>query len=170
MGKYSKEQTLLVQIVYLLGILLWFLFIFIFKLYRVKNFIEISILFIPVIIFFIAYLNAKDITTNVETFMFQANLLTLGLLVTLPLINWANEIGREKDLFIVMTSTAIVLSMFSLVDIWVGERHLCIAQHIKSIFQTLAIFLLSFGLIRFFLVFKVKNITTVGGEETRLEE
>jgi hypothetical protein len=83
--------------------------------------------------------------------MLKANLLTLGLLIALPLINWARDASPEsKEMFMKIAATAIILSLLTLIDWWVNKKYIYLLKHTKSIFQTYAIVLLMIGLYKFF--------------------
>ena len=148
---YHKNQHEMLQLLYVVAIIAW---IFLTACYRInppRDIIELSILLLPVVCFLIAFMSIHMISESVEAMMLKANLLTIGLLVALPLINWSKETSIEnKTLFIQLAVTAIILSLITLIDWWVPQCYLYMQKHIKSIFQTFAIVLLIFGLYRFF--------------------
>lgn len=148
---YEKHQHRILQILYVCAIIVWILLTICYGINPPKDFCETLILLIPIICFIIAFTFIHTITESVEAMMLKANLLTIGLLVALPLINWTKETSVEnKTLFIKLAATAIILSLITLIDWWVPKKYIYIQKHIKSIFQTFAIVLLIFGLYRFF--------------------
>lgn len=159
---YNNNQTTNVQRVYLLGLIGWIILIILYKLVPTSDFIEIIILFIPIFVFSVSYMSVPNITYRIEKYMFKANLLTIGLLVALPLINWGYT-GSDKNrtIFIKLAATAIIFSMITLIDIWVPAKFLPIIKHVKSVFQTSAIVLLIFGLYRFFIEQTNNNNTAI---------
>ena len=124
-----------------------------------SDLVEAVILYIPVIVFLISYMSAPNVTHQVENFMFQADLLTLGLLVALPLIQWS-QIGSSKNqtTFIKLATIAIILSMLTLIDVWVSHEYLYIVKHLKSIVETIVIVILIYGLYQFFIKQENKNV------------
>jgi len=149
---YTHSQKKTVRWVYLLGLIAWIVLVSLYGLIPSCDAVETLIVFIPVVVFTISYLNIPNINRKVEKYMFKANLLTLGLLVVLPLITWVNaRYTKTRVLFIKLTATAIILSMITLIDVWVTHEYLPVVKHIKSVLQTAAITLLIFGLYRFFI-------------------
>ena len=149
---YDNDQTTGIKRVYLFALIGWIILIITYKLIPPHDAIEIAILFVPIVVFLISYISIPKITYKVERYMFKANLLTLGLLVALPLLNWVNTNRNEnRTLFIKLAATAIIFSMLTLIDVWVPCEYLPVVKHIKSVLQTSAITLLIFGLYRFFI-------------------
>jgi len=149
---YNNNQIINIRRVYLFALIGWIILIALYKLIPPSDVIEAIILFLPVLVFIISYVSVPEITYKVEKYMFKANLLTLGLLVALPLLNWIYTNHNEnRALFIKLAATAIIFSMVTLIDVWVPRDHLPVVKHIKSVLQTMAITLLIFGLYRFFI-------------------
>ena len=148
---YESSQHTTLQILYILAILCWLLLTSAYGLFLPKDHIEMMILLLPVLSFVITFSGVHLITPSIESTMLRANLLTLGLLVALPLLNWSKEATYEnKVLFMKIAATAIIFSMITLMDWWVPCKWTYLVKHIKSILQTFAIVLLIFGLYRFF--------------------
>lgn len=148
---YNDNEHSYLRLIYLCAILVWVAIIYLLNLLPPRNIIEMLILLIPPAVFLIALLSVHTITESVEELMLKANLLTLGLLVALPLINWSRETTTEsKATFINIAATAIILSMITLLDFWVNRKYVYLVKHFKSILQTYAIVLLIAGLFRFF--------------------
>lgn len=148
---YQKHQHEKLQLLYVVAILLWIFLTACYKINPPRDIFELAILLLPVVCFIIAFVSIHMISESVEAMMLKANLLTIGLLVALPLINWTKETSVEnKTLFIQLAVTAIILSLITLIDWWVPKKYIYMQKHIKSILQTFAIVLLIFGLYRFF--------------------
>lgn len=149
---YTQNQIKMIRWVYFFAIIGWLFLIFWYQLFPPLDFIEAGILVLPLMVFLISYSSIPHITEQVEGYMFKANLLTLGLLIALPLLNWAySNFNGNRVLFIKLAATAIIFSMLTLIDVWVPHRFLPLEKHIKSILQTSAITLLIFALYRFFI-------------------
>jgi len=110
------------------------------------------LILLPFLSFIIAIYSADSITKDVENFAFNANLLTLGMIVALPLLNWlAERYTGDRTTFTQMLALAIVLSMLTLLDFWVKPPYLCLIKHIKSALQTMAIILMTLAIYIFFI-------------------
>lgn len=148
---YKDSQHSTLQILYIFAIIIWLLLTAVYGLILPKDHIEMFILCLPILSFVITFCSVHLITSSVESNMLKANLLTLGLLVALPLLNWSKEATYEnKVLFMKLAATAIIFSMITLIDWWTPCKWTFLVKHIKSILQTFAIVLLIFGLYRFF--------------------
>lgn len=150
---HDDKQIFQLRVVYTIFMFLWTYIAFSLGLFsKVCNWVEWLILLLPIFIFSIGFFSVPDISHQVEGFMFRANLLTLGLLVALPLLNWMNERYQgDKLLFMKLISIAIIFSMLTLIDVWVPHRFLPIIKHIRSALQTISITLLIYVLFRFYI-------------------
>ncbi len=148
---YEKHEHKNLKVLYIVAIIVWILLLALLCILPPKDIIEIVLISIPIIAFLVAIFSIHTITESVEQMMLKANLLTLGLLVALPLINWAKDVSPEsKEMFMKIAATAIILSLLTLIDWWVDKKYLYLLKHIKSIVQTYAIVLLMIGLYKFF--------------------
>lgn len=146
-----QNQSFYIRLIYVINLLFWIYLLYYYNLFYTNNIVETIIIFIPIILFILAIISANCITSNVESFMFRTNLLTVGLLVTLPLLTWiADKFDGDKKTFFHISATAIILSMFTMIDIWVPENYLCMIKHFKSGIQTIAIMLLIYAIYKFF--------------------
>ena len=149
---YKQKQINTIRYMYICATILWLVAIAFMGILPPRDWIELLILFIPIIVFAISYSQLDCITEKVEGYMFRANLLTLGLLISLPLLTWIHENSHENRLmFIRLSSAAIILSVLTLVDIWVCPKYLPLVRHIRSVFQTFALTFFIFVLYRFFI-------------------
>ncbi|AYV85911.1 MAG: hypothetical protein Solivirus1_68 [Solivirus sp.] len=148
---YEKHENSTLKIWYIVAILIWIVLLALLGLLPPKDIIEVILMAIPIIAFIVAIVSIHTITESIEQLMLKANLLTLGLLVALPLINWSKDTSYEsKETFMKIAATAIILSMLTLIDWWVDKKYLYLLKHTKSIVQTYAIVLLMIGLYKFF--------------------
>ena len=148
---YDENQIQEIRWIYIGAIVIWLIICWALRLFPARGWIELSILILPLLIFVLAWYFANRVTNTVEDFMGKTNVLTLGLIIALPLLNWANNRGHERRQFIQIMALAIILSLLTLIDIWVGHNELCLLRHAESSLQTMAIILLIFGLYRFFI-------------------
>jgi len=148
---HYHHNLIIIIIIYSFGIILWIYIIYYFKMLPSKDNIDFIIIIVPIFLFILAIFSSSGITPSVEQFMFRGNILSLGLVISLPLLSWVVDkyLGSDRKTFVQMMSIAIILSMITLVDIWVPEKYLYIVKHIKSILQTIAVFILMICLYRF---------------------
>lgn len=127
------------RIVYLIFILLWLLVIIWLQLYN-YGILVIILLFIPVIVFASGYLFAHQFTPKDEESVFEASFLAIGLLVLMPLVNWMKDdyVGSKKEL-IRLIFVAVVLTLLSVLDIWLPKRLMRINKHIRLCLETMAV-------------------------------
>jgi len=148
---YSSSQVQWVHLIYILSIVIWLIICYLLKLAPGKDWLEWVILAIPIVVFLLSYYFADQVSDVVEDFMGKTNVLTLGLIIALPLLNWIEQrCGMERKQFTQIMATAIIFSMLTLIDIWVGHDQLFLIRHAESSLQTMAIVLLIFGLYRYF--------------------
>lgn len=102
------------------------------------------VLFIPVIIFAIAFANVENHTVKTAGQMLKGNVLSFMFLAISLLLNWF-KIGDKKKVYRSMI-LAVLFIMVSLLDFWVQEKDTIFIIHIKSITQTFAIVLLIYSL------------------------
>lgn len=149
--KYGTRKRLTIQIVYIIAAILWAVFITYFGFYRTPK-AGLIILLIPFFVYGLGFINAKELTVDVEDNVFSANYLSVGLLIVLPLLTWMDK--RQNHNTTIVTEAmivSIVLSLLSLVDIWVRPKWLSVVKHIKSVIQTAALTLLVFALYMFYI-------------------
>ena len=140
-----------IRIVYILGIIAWLFIIVILRLYDGDT-LGTVILLIPLIVFILGYYNADVVTPEVEKEMFTTNYLSVGLIVILPLLIWITDNhSKNKGKFIALVVLAIILTLLSMIDIWVSKRELSVYNHARSILQTLSIIVIIYALYIFYL-------------------
>lgn len=135
---------------YIISICLWVFLIGAMELYQ-TNGLGWLLLAIPIIVFGIGIYNSDDLCTNVEEAMFEADFLSIGLLVVLPLLTWVTrDYQGDRKKFLSLVVVALILTMLSMIDIWVPFRQLYLVKHLKSIFQTTSLSLLMFALYTYY--------------------
>jgi hypothetical protein len=148
--KYKDDKALYIQYIYLLGVIVWGIIIVIFALYC-TDIIGWIILLLPFVVFFFGYINATEVTLDIEEEIFQSDYLSVGLLIILPLLTWMNrDYTGDNSRFTTIIVLAIIITLFSLIDIWVNRDWLSVERHIKSVLQTFSIVLLIYALYMFY--------------------
>lgn len=149
---YDKCQISRIRKVYILGALLWLLLILWLEIFPTKHLAEFVILMIPFVIFAISWKSADKVSKTVEGYMFQTNILVLGLLIALPILTWVyTKSKHNKGLFIKLIIFAVIISIITLYDIWVPHHWLPVLKHLNSVFETIALTLFIFALYRYFI-------------------
>lgn len=138
---------------YIIGIILWIILVIVFCISSVKvGILGYIILFIPIVIFAVGAFNSNKITYDVEDSVFNANYLSLGLLITIPLLAWVSKnYPGDRSWLISLAILAIVLSLFSMIDVWVTRRWMSVVKHCKSILQTMSLILIIYALYVYYL-------------------
>jgi len=149
--KFEGRSTC-IQNVYGVFLVIWIILVIFLGLIRSPmSVLDWLILLIPIAIFIFGMINASSITTEVEDAVFEADFLSLGLVIVLPLLAWiSRDYGGDRQFFIRVIVTALILSMLSLLDIWVSAKMLFVAKHSKSALQTMAITLLIYALYTYY--------------------
>ena len=144
---YTVNTLRQIQIMYIIAAILWVALIIYCQWYR-TGLLGWAFLLIPLIIFAINYQSTCGHTTEIEGEMFQGNFLSFGFLITIILINWT-KVGNRQKLFKIL-GIALILIMFSLIDIWVKKEHLILIKHFRTILQTAALSLLAYALYTYY--------------------
>jgi len=142
--KYRNE----IKFAYILAIIIWIIIIWALRLYRADIFGWIIIL-IPFVVFIINYSNLDKETHDIDPFLKNDNLLAFSFLVVILIINWDKATNNNGFLTIVILG--LILIMLSMVDIWVTKNRVYLSMHIRSIFQTMGLILLTYSLYLYYL-------------------
>jgi hypothetical protein len=144
---YSVETAGYVRIVYIIAVFLWCLTFYLLGIYRTPSW---PIFFLPLMLFTIGIINATSLTNGSEEALLKTNSLSLGLLITIPLLSWiTKEFNGDKRLATNTLLVGILFSMFSFFDVWVVDESMSVYRHIKSSFQTISIALIASVVINF---------------------
>uniref|UniRef100_A0A6C0BFH6 Transmembrane protein n=1 Tax=viral metagenome TaxID=1070528 RepID=A0A6C0BFH6_9ZZZZ len=150
--KLSVDEDLRVgfyiQSVFIAFIFIWIFLVAINKLHLSTGSI---ILLIPIALFCIGFMNAYQIADDeIEDNVFSTTFVTIGLIVSIPLITLFNKDKENKQLTH-NVYLAMILTLFSNLHVWMdkSERHAC--RIIRSCFETMAISLYAYTLTEFFL-------------------
>lgn len=140
---YCRTSVINIQVVYIIFSIIWIVIIFMMGLYKTDA-IGWLILAIPIIVFALNYTNLTCVTKEVEGEMLKGNFLSFAFLITVILINWSKIEDKSKYFKILLL--ALIFLMLSLVDIWVKPELMPLMRHIRTIFHTLSLVLLVYGL------------------------
>lgn len=147
---YDKNTIINIQILYILGSIIWILIFFWIKLYF-KDHMSWIFLFIPLIVFVINFINVKNINIEVDNQMLQGNYLSFCLLIVVIIINWNNPYGpHDKLSYFRIILVAFILIMLSLIDLWVSPYHINLVRHFRTILLTSSMTLLALVLYFYF--------------------
>lgn len=144
----SEENLKIIRRTYVIGILIWIFIIYILNIYP-KNLFEILILSIPFIIFLIDFTFAEDLIEENIDDTTTSNFLSLGILFIIPFLSW---IKQDKDVenikqFIHIALVSIILSLFSLIDLWIPRKSTVFLRFLRSIFSTMSIVLILYAIV-----------------------
>ena len=148
-GKTYNPNTLRqIQIMYIIAAILWVVLIIYFRWFK-TGILGWVFLFIPLLVFAINYQSTCGHTTDIEGEMFQGTFLSFGFLITVILINWT-KVGDRQKIFKIL-GIALILIMFSMIDIWVRKEHIILIKHFRTILQTAALSLLAYALYTYYI-------------------
>ena len=149
--RHGQEKGQRIRVLYGISFVLWVVLIIALGLWR-TDIVGWVVLLVPPLVFLFGFINADKLTVEVEDQMFEANYLSVGLIIVLPLLMWINGQHGEttspvdRRHFIQIVVVALVLSMLSMIDLWVPRESVSLIKHGKSIFQTASISLLIYAL------------------------
>lgn len=148
---YHSSQIAWLYGLYAIAIICWIVIIIYFELHFNATLVTWIIILIPIALFIIALVNIKNITADTEVEIFNANYLTIGLLIAIPLFSWISAgSGDDRRRFSSIIVLAIIFSMLSVLDTWVSLRWLTFVKHAKSVLQTYCLILFVTALITFY--------------------
>lgn len=148
-----KNQRNDIKWVYIVFIVIWIALVVFLQCYLCNDSVLWGIIVLPIIFFLIGWYNANDITAEVEDNVFQSDYLALGLIIVFPLLTWVNRDykGKDRRRFTAILVAAIILSLFSLIDLWVPKVWLPTIKHCKSCLQTMSIVLIIYALYQYYI-------------------
>lgn len=159
---YDPLRVSRVRWVYIISILIWILIVAFFGFYCSYG-LAILILLLPLVLFGVGFYNASTLDRAAEESMLRVNCLSVGLLIVLPLLAWMTRgYNGDRKHFLSLIVVAIILSMLSMFDVWVGVGWQSVVIHIKSCLQTMALTLLIYALFIYY-VSSPKDLSDAGG-------
>jgi hypothetical protein len=147
---YTEDKVAYIRYVYIVGLIVWVGLVYYLGMHH-TDYVGWIILSIPIWAFILGYVNTCVISGEVEAEVFQANYLSIGLLIVLPLLTWINrEYNGDRRRFTSILVLAIIIIMLSMIDLWVPCEWLSVVKHGKSVLQTLALVLLIYALYMYY--------------------
>lgn len=162
---YEANTIVYIQVIYIFAVIVWFIIIWYLGLYT-HDAVVWFLLFVPLIIFGINYVCLESSTTDVEDEMFTGNFIYFVFIAAAIVISWSKVATGSSFFRIVLV--ALVLIMFSLIDLWLPKEKLVITKHARTIFQTTALTLITVALYSYY-VEVILNVPEVFGD-VRLEQ
>lgn len=148
-NRYCDINKQRIKILYILAIVFWIGLCLYFKLYTTKGWL---ILILPLIVFGIAIYNCECLCNELDEYMFKASYLSVGLILTLPLLSWmTKDYNGDINQFISVIILYLTFTLLTLIDVWVPHSSISIFKHLRSVFQTLSITLIIYAMITYFL-------------------
>jgi hypothetical protein len=151
--QYGPKIIDRLRIIYILGIVLW-IFILIFVIWGKGqrstsdnlDLLELTILAMPIIVYLFSINNLKYIDPTTEDKFFAVNYLSIGLLVIVPLLTWSHDTFKKNDELFSLMLLAIILAVFSIIDVWVSPEWFVLLRHIRSMLQIASLSLIIYAL------------------------
>lgn len=150
-GPSIIRPSFYIRVLYILAIIIWIIIVVMLSLHHHNDYICWIILSIPIVLSIFGAVNAYKITADVED-SFTVTSLSLGLLIVVPLMTFINrDYKGDRQRFISILVLAIILSMISMIDIYVSVSWLPLIKHFRSILQTYSIVLIVYALYSYYL-------------------
>ena len=146
--KYTPEQISQLRGIYLAFVIFWLILIIYLQLYK-EDSIVLGLMCIPIILFIYTYSTLDQVEREIENQIFQANYLSISLLVVLPLffnLTRATKFTGPLKLVII----AIIFILLGLVDMWLPIKLVPFARHFKSCLETIGLLLLVIAVYMFY--------------------
>lgn len=157
------RRAKVITTIYMVAIIFWIFLMLSLGLVKTQNMsiLHVFIFVIPLAIFVFGIMNSKVITVEVEDELFTADYLPFGLIIVIPLLTWiSKDYKGDKRMFINTVIVAIILSMISVLDIWVAPKNLFAVKHSKSALQTMSIALIVFAMFSYYKNYPDAVLTT----------
>lgn len=164
----NPETSTYITFAFLFFLIIWTFIIAINKFY---NYAAFPILFIPYASFGLGIINSDQIADDkIEEGIFSATFITMGLVISLPLLSYMNtkilnidqnnnkmnaneerkrQASAELNHIIFL---AMIATLLSYIHIWVDEEKLHVCKIIRSCLETIAVTLYIFALTIFFIL------------------
>lgn len=136
--------------VYLTSALAWMAIIY--KIARPFDPISLIILTMPLITFLVNWQYSKMLEDDPSDNSASSSTLSIGILITIPLLNWTNREWRpeHRKTFVNASTLAIILALLSSADTYAPREKMVFMKHVKSSLQGMALFLLIYVLYTFY--------------------
>lgn len=147
--KSSINTAVYIRCVFIIFVIIWTFTILYNKYYNLTAW---PILTLPYGLFGLGIINSDDIADDeIEENVFSATFVTMGLIISLPLLTMINKETKNKDLSHIIF-LGMIFTLLSYFHIWVDkpERHIC--KIIRSCLETIAVDMYILALTIFFVL------------------
>lgn len=147
---YGLQKTNFIRTLYISASIVWLIIILFIHSWE-SSFFGIIILSIPFIVFGLGYYFADRLTIEVEDETFRLNYFSIGLIVVIPLFQWATKnYSGDMRRYVTIIILALVLSMLTLIDVWIPKKYFSFMRHFKSMLQTMSLTLFIYAIFLFY--------------------
>lgn len=158
-GKYNPRTVNILRVFYVVVIIVWIILVWRLKLYQTDNFGKF-IIAIPLIVWIISFYYLSELTVETEGKVFGNTYISVAIMVIIPLMTWTHDNIQDERLVNIMI-LAIVFAVFSLLDIWIPERHITFMRHLRSVFQVASLTLIAYAIYNLYIVYPHKKIKKI---------
>ena len=157
MSTYTPETVTYVRVLYVFLIVMWIVLVVYLRLWSTLGG---SVLVAPVILFGLAFATAPYLCDDIECFMGQANCLSLGLMIAMPLLVYLNnsKYPGDKQRYTSAIIMALIFSSLALVDVWVPPNFMTPYKHFRSALHVVSLTLFIYALLHHFLTRSGANL------------
>jgi len=144
----DSENCFYVGMIYILFSLIWILIVLYNRFYTSP---ASFILIIPLILFTIGYFNCDKFNVDLQNDVFRITFISVGLLLSLPLLKFFTETKPNKQLDHVIY-LAMIFVLVSYYHVWLPLENRHTWKAIQSCFETFSVTFYIFALTIFFLM------------------
>lgn len=157
MSAYTPETVTYVRVLYVVLIIIWTVLVVYLRLW---NTLGGMVLVAPVLLFTLAFTTAPYLCDDIESFMGQANCLSLGLMIAMPLLVYLNnsKYPGDKQRYTSAIIMALIFSSLALVDVWVPPAFMTPYKHFRSALHVMSLTLFIYALLHHFLTRSGANL------------
>ena len=147
MSLYEESIRNSIYLIYFLGFIVWFLIIASLQLYQNNDVMAWLILCLPIIMFLLALESLPYLDTASDDLLFKSTCSSFALLVVTPLLTMLKVAPDiDQTAYIRTLIVAIILTLLSIMDLWVRPKTYSVMKHGKSILQVMALTLIIYAL------------------------
>ena len=146
---YDSDQSMIIQVMYVYLIVIYVILTIFLGLWSTSAWF---VLIIPFIVFGIGIWYANELNRYVEREFFKISYLSVGLVLTLPLLAWmSKDFKGDHTQFVSIIVVSMITTLLSMVEIWFPERLMSAYKHWRSGLQTISITFIIYALLLYYL-------------------
>lgn len=149
MDKYTDEQIFWIKSIYIIFIIIWIIIVAVLKIY---SDVASIVLFIPPILFIIAFFNVEYVDCGCANDILQTTFIFVGIIFALPLLKW---LSKEQNVNFKKVSTvilfAVLLLILSYLHIFISPQANIIWKYCRSCLEVMSITLFVYAISLYFL-------------------